>query len=172
MTDTITPFPGYYMTISGQLIRQPKRFFEQFRDSDASPRQAGTFLILSGLLFVAATILVLRPARPVPVASILFANAVGMALFSGLAGYIVMGMTLGRRVSLARLLTVYAFAFGVTLLFAWIPYSVWLIEPWKWWLVFTGLTLGCGFRTWEALLVMVLSVAVIIGFFYSLMAVL
>jgi len=170
MTDTTT-FPGYYMNISGQLLRQPKGFFAQFRNNGAGPRQAMNFLVLSGGLFAVATMLVARPAQPLQVSAILFANAVGMALFSGLIGYIVMGMTLGRRVTLARMLSVYAFAFGVTLLISWVPYSVWFTEPWKWWLVFTGLTLGCGFKTWEALMVMVLSMAVIIGFFYSLMAV-
>jgi len=114
---------------------------------------------------------VARPAAPGVFAAVLFVNAMGMALFPALIGYIVMGMTLGRKASFARLFSVYAFSFGITLLFSWVPFFLWLTEPWKWWLVFTGLTRGCDFKPWAALMVVLLSVGVILLFFYSLMAI-
>lgn len=171
MTHTANTLSEQYLNASGKLLKSPGAFFEDFGDNGAGTAHAVKFLIVAGLMSTAASLLVNRPAAPVAFCLILLSNAMGMALFSALIGYIVMGMALGRKVPFPRLFSVYAFAFGITLLFSWIPFFLWFTEPWKWWLVFTGLTRSCGFRRRDALLVVGLSVIIILLFFVSLMAI-
>jgi len=172
MTRTTNIISGSYLNASGQLLKSPGAFFDNFRDAGAGAGTAVRFLAMAGLLHTAAGLMVARPVQPLVFAAITFANAMGMVLFSGIVGYIVMGMFLGRKIPFPRLFSVYAFASGTTLLFSWIPFFLWLTEPWKWWLVYTGLTKGCGFPKKEGLLMVLLSVCVMLTFFYSLMAIL
>jgi len=84
------------------------------------------------------------------------------------AGISFMVMTMGKRVSFPRLFSLYAYATGVTLLASWIPLFVWITEPWKWMLIIIGMVKGCGFKWMQAILVVVVSIFIVVLFFWSL----
>ncbi len=96
-------------------------------------------------------------------------NAVGMTFIMAGLGYLVMGLSIGKKVPFARLFSIYALCSGVTLLVSWIPYFAVLTEPWKWYLIGTGLTKSCGLKLKEALLIIGMSLAIWILFYWSLM---
>jgi hypothetical protein len=79
-----------------------------------------------------------------------------------------MVMTMGRTVTFARFLGVYALSSGVTLLASWVPFFALLTEPWKWWLIGTGMTRRFGLRWQQALLIISLSIGILLLFFGSL----
>ena len=95
-------------------------------------------------------------------------NAVGMVFIMAGLGYVVMMLSVGRKVRFSRLFSIYALCSGVTLLVSWVPYGVILTEPWKWWLIGTGISKGCGLTLKETLLIMALSLTIWILFFWSL----
>jgi hypothetical protein len=107
------------------------------------------------------------PSNPIYLGSIFFINAVGMVLIASCLGYMVMVMFLGRAVTFKRLFSIYAFSSGLTLLAAWIPFFIWITEPWKWWLIGTGMARACGFRSWQIIMIIGLSLAIMILLFWT-----
>jgi hypothetical protein len=157
---------GFYFHTLTRLLEQPRRFFMELGEDFGWKRPLG-FLLVSSLFFAGAGLVSAMPDRPVLFGGIFFVNAVGMALIAALAGYGVMVMFMGKRVTFARFFSIYALSSGVTLLAAWIPFFIWLTEPWKWWLIATGMTRGLGFSWWHTLVTIGISVTVIFLFFWS-----
>ena len=110
-----------------------------------------------------------RPPNPVMMGGIFFINAVGMTVVAAGVGYLVMTVIMGTKVTFGRFFSIYALASGVTLLASWIPFFIWLTEPWKWWLIGTGLVKKCGFKLPQVLIIIGLSVGVMFLFFCSVL---
>jgi len=90
---------------------------------------------------------------------------VGMVLIASGLGYMVMVMFFGRSVTFNRFFSIYAFSSGITLLAAWIPLFIWIAEPWKWWLIGTGMARSCGFRSRQIIIIIGLSLGIMILLF-------
>jgi hypothetical protein len=101
-------------------------------------------------------------------AGILLINAIAMPFIAAGTGFMVMTMTIGKRVTFTKLFAVYAFAGGVTMLASWIPLFVWVTEPWKWLLIALGMVKGCGLRWMQAVLIIGISIFILVLFFLSL----
>ena len=127
-----------------------------------------TYLLLSSLLGTVAGLMRTGSGNPVLVGGISFVNAVGMALIAAVAGYGVMVTVVGKKVTLARFVSIYALCHSATLLVSWVPFFIWFSEPWKWWLIGTGMTRGFGFSRLQAIIIIGISLGVIILFFWSL----
>ena len=56
------------------------------------------------------------------------------------------------------------FSFNIydTILYAWIPYFLILTEPWKWWMIGTGMIKTCRLSFAQAVLVIGLSIGIIV----------
>jgi len=156
---------SYFNTLTA-LWFSPGRFFADLPESQRFARPFA-FLLVSSLIFAAANLLYLRE-RILLKAAILILNAVAMPFIASAFGYMVMTMIMGKRAAYVRLLSVYAFASGATLLLAWLPFSVWFVEIWKWALVGLGMVRSCSFRPLQAGAVIALSAIVLILFFWSL----
>ena len=155
----------YFRTLT-QVWFSPGRFFSDLPESSGLTRPLA-FLVLSSLLFAAGNLLYLRERILLKVA-ILFINAVAMPFIASAFGYLVMTMMMGKRASYRRLFSIYAFASGATLLLAWLPFSLWFVEIWKWFLIGVGMVKGCAFRPLQAGAVIALSMVILVLFFYSL----
>jgi len=90
---------------------------------------------------------------------------VGMVFIASGLGYLVMIMITRKSVTFKRLFSIYAFASGTTMLAAWIPLFIWLAEPWKWWLIATGMNKACGFKGRYIILIIGLSISVMVFLF-------
>jgi len=156
---------GYFTTLTGVWF-SPGPFFIKLPECPHFLRPF-VFLILSTLLFAAGNLLYLRE-RVVLKVAILFVNAIAMPFIASAFGYLVMTMMVGKRARYLRVFSVYAFASGATVLFAWLPFSLWFVEIWKWALVGIGLVKGCAFRPFQAAAVIALSMILLVVFFWSL----
>ena len=151
------------------MLREPRRFFSRMPPEPGIKRPLGV-LSVSSLIFATAGILSARPANPAFYGCVLFVNAMGMSLIAAGIGYGIVTMVMGRRVSYAKLLRPYAFAAGLTLLFAWLPFSLWITEPWKWYLVGTGLIRGCALKRSQAVIIIGVSIGVMTFLFWPVLS--
>ena len=152
---------GFYVHTLTEMLGHPHRFFSEWV-ADAGFKKPLGFLLLSSLISTGASLVCNSPAYPAMFGTVFFVNAVGMAFIAAGLGYLMMIMMMGRRVTFIRLFSIYALSSGVTLLAAWVPFFLWLTEPWKWWLIGTGMTRSCGFRWVHALLIIGLSIGIMV----------
>jgi len=158
-------FRFYFQALS-KILGEPRCFFSELPVDSGFIKPLG-FLIVSSLFYTGASVVSSMPPNPFYLVSIFFINAVGMALIASGLGYMVMVMFLGRSVTFQRFFSIYAFSSGLTLLAAWIPFFIWITEPWKWWLIATGMARSCRFRTWQIIIIIGLSLGIMILLFQT-----
>ncbi|WP_373500701.1 YIP1 family protein [Desulfococcus sp.] len=156
----------YFRTLS-QLLANPKGFFTEL-PSDMGMATPFCFLMVSSIIFTLAS-LMNAAVGPLVAVAIFMANAVGMVFITSGLGFMVTVLALGRKDGYGRFFAVYAFSAGVTLLSSWMPYFLFIAEPWKWWLIYTGLTRNLALKWQQALMVIGLSITILILFFYSML---
>ncbi|GEM_PF-338145 len=157
---------GFYFQALTKMLSSPSRFYGKLPD-ETGFRQPLCFLIVSSLFFAGASLTTISE-NQILIGGILLVNAIAMPFVTAGISFLVITMSMGKRVTFARLFSIYAYASGVTLLASWIPLFVWLTEPWKWILIVIGLVRGCGFRWIQAILVVAVSIFVVVLFFWSL----
>ena len=160
----------FYCQAIMRLLCAPRRFFSELSDEVGFRRSLG-LLIISSLVFAGAALMRNGYEHLLIDGGIFFTNAVSMTFLAASIGYIVMTMIVGRCVTFTKLFSVYALSSGVTLLASWIPFFVWLTEPWKWWLIGTGMTRYCGLQLKHAVTIIGITVCVLLLFFWSLLPV-
>jgi len=158
----------YFKTLT-RIVTEPRQFFSHIPDGYGFRQPLG-FLLVSGVLITCASILSSQPDNRVLFGAIFLVNALGMVLIAAGIGYLTTALISGRRMAFSKIFSVFAFSSGVTLLASWVPFFFWIIEPWKWWLVGTGLTRTCGLRNGQAALVIMVTIVTIILFFKSFLA--
>jgi len=154
----------YYLHIVSQILKRPRLFFST-EAVELGLRRSVCALAISSAVFVAASLLRQMPADPMTCGGVLFTNAMGMVLITSAAGYGVMRITMGNCVPFPSFFSIYAFSSSAVLLFAWIPMGTWLTEPYKWWLIGTGMTRSLGFSKGNAFLVILASIFGVAAFF-------
>ena len=159
---------GSYFRILTRMLGEPRRFFSDWAQR-SGPSGAWAFLGISGLVFTAGSLMTQPEGNLLLKGGILMANAFGMVLVAAGIGYGIVVLTMGKRTAFGPMAEIYALAAGVTLLASWLPFFVWLTEPWKWWLIGTGLVRGLGFGRRQALMVIGLSIGLIILGFWSVL---
>ena len=155
----------YFQTLT-RLLGEPRLFFGTCLPQ-AGWKQPLGFLIVSSLFFASASIMGSTHPKLAIMAGIFFINAVGMPLVAAGLGYMVMTLMMGRRVGFARFFSIYALSSGVTLLVSWVPFFIPFTEPWKWWLIATGMVGGFGFKWAQVLLIIGLSVGIWLLLFWT-----
>jgi len=171
MEDQGTFGMGFYFRTLTRMLGEPRRFFGNLPE-DASAVPPLGFLVLSSFFCAVAGVVASMSPRPFLAGTVFFVNGVGMALLLAALGYMVMTMSPGRKTGFGRLLSVYAFASGTVLLASWVPFFVWLTEPWKWWLIGTGMVQCCGLKRGQALWIVGASLVLTVLLFYSVAPVL
>lgn len=160
----------YYVKPLSRVMLDPSTFFKELHEEDKkSYRNAIGFVVVSSVLSALLGALISGKINPLVMYAIFFANAFGMVLISMGMGYILMRIIAGKTRKGIPFCSVYAFSCGTTLLFSWIPYSAWIIEPWKWWLIGTGLANGCGLPLRQAVLIILFSISIMIILFWFLL---
>jgi hypothetical protein len=143
------------------LLTRPG-FFYTTRFGQVTTLQALTLLTVSGLFFAMAGTL-LRPERfSLAMGLILFINAIGNAVIGCTACYLILVATARRRYAFNTLLSIFSLSSGTVLLIAWVPSALFLTEPWKWWLIGTGMVNGLGMSKGRAVITVLLTVAVVV----------
>lgn len=157
----------FYASSVIQLLIEPGLFFMELSEKITLKRTLG-FMMICSVFFAGASLLTGDYSRSVWImAGIFFINAFGMTLISSFLGYVVMVMISGKQRSFPMVLAIYAFSWGLTLFLSWLPFFVWLTEPWKWWLIYTGFRNACGINRKKSLIILVISMAVQFFLIYS-----
>jgi len=157
----------YFKTLT-RVLSSPRLFFSQL-PSDMGWKKPASFLLVSCLVFTGASLTSRNYQGTWVTGTILLINAMGMVLLSSALGYMVMVLSLGKKVTFSRFFSIYAYSSGVTLLSAWVPFFLFISEPWRWCLIGIGLTKNCGFRWYQSLWVIIVSIGIIVVFIESLL---
>lgn len=156
-----------YVCPLAQLLIEPGPFFKGVRYQTGIRKVCG-FLMICCIFFTISSLLTgVYPGPVRQMAAVFFAGTAGMVLLSSLLGYIAMIMIAGKKAGYAAVFSVYAYSHGITLFISWLPFFLWFSEPWKWWLIFTGLKITCGLKGRQAFLVLVSAMTVQFFFMYS-----
>lgn len=156
---------GNYCQIMKRMLIKPGRFFSDISNGMSFTQPLGC-LIISCLFFTGASLTQIGGSN-VLIAGILFLNAIVMPIIAAGVTFIVIN-SLMVKVTFLKLLSVYFYAASVTLLLSWIPKLIWLTEPWKWVLVYKGLTIGCGLKRIKTIMIIGITISVLTIFFGSL----
>ena len=150
---------GFYFQALTRLLGAPGQFFQELSGETAFQKPLG-FLILSAFFSTVAKLALIRDGYLI-LSAIFFINAVVMPMIASTIAFLVGNAALANRVRLRQYISVFAFASGTTMFLSWIPPLVWVAEPWKWILVYKGMTRGCGLRNMRAILIILVTVTVI-----------
>jgi len=130
----------YFPTIIN-LIRAPRAFFSELGDMDW--RTPAKICCISAVFHVAVGFTYIF-GRSVPLALVLFCNAMLMPLITASLAHIFLTMFMRQRASLSRVYAVFALASAPALLFSWVPAVAFVTEPWRLLLIGFGLNKACG----------------------------
>ena len=161
---------NFYVQAVFGIMGYPRKFFSRLPQSSGMNPALG-FLILSAVFFSTVGQLHTNLQNFLVVGGIRMFNAVGMVFILAGLGYVVMTLSIGKKVGFARFFSIYALCSGVTLLVSWVPHLALLTEPWRWYLIGVGMTRGCGLKLKEALLIIAISLGIWYLFFWTIMAI-
>ena len=150
---------NFYVQAVFGIMGHPRKFFSELPKSIGMTHALG-FLILSAVFSSTADQMHTNLQNFLVVGGIHLFNAVGMVFILAGLGYVVMTLSIGKKVGFVRLFGIYALCSGVTLLVSWVPYLALFTEPWKWYLIGTGMTRGCGLKLKKALLIIAISLGI------------
>jgi Yip1-like protein len=168
MTHTHRLTFGFFALTLTRILGEPRRYFSECWVGGDVKRPL-VFLIGSSLFYALAGTIQALPPNPVLAFSILFLNATGMVLITVIVAYTTAVTIFGRQHTFGDLFSIIALCSGVTLLASWVPFFIWITEPWKWWLIWVGFVHGCGFKRWQAALVSGLTLLVMVLLFWTLL---
>lgn len=156
-----------YFRIMNSMLTRPGTFFnEDLTDHDL--KTPVSFFLISLLFYVGASLTVLK-GNIIISAGILALNAIVMPIITAFISVVVIRIITRNNTGFIRIFSIYAFAWGTTLLAAWIPMMFWITEPWKWFLVIKGFARGCGLSYGQAITASIIIAGFIISGFYFLM---
>lgn len=127
------------------LIRAPRTYFSEMPALDW--KIPAKICGISAIFHVAVSFTYVF-GRSVPLALVLFLNAMLMPLITASLIHMFMTMSMGKKNSLQKIYAVVALATAPTLLFSWIPAAGFVTEPWRMLLIGFGLNKACGF-SWK-----------------------
>lgn len=151
----------FYAYAVVQLLIEPGQFFTELPRKNGVRRAVG-FVCGSALFYAAASLLTGGYGQQAAwkMGVIFFINALGTMALGAVIGHILLVLVAGRTASFKNVFSIYAFASGITLFLSWLPFLLWITEPWRWWLVYTGFKNSCSLTWKKALCVVVLSLVV------------
>lgn len=153
-----------------RILRAPRRYFSAGREK-TNTAFTMAFLIVSAVVYTFGFSMVNPTSGILKNVGISMTNALGMVVVTSVICYLMMVMMFGQRVSFQQLFGIIARASGVTMLVAWVPYFIWLTEPWKWYLIWIGLSAIGQFRWYQTTMILLSSIFIIVTFFYSLLVI-
>lgn len=151
-----------------QLIKAPRKFFSAGRDLPCTPSPVA-FLAVSSIISALSAMLLGHQSPNLIRGAILALNGFGMATLAAVFAYGAAVPVVGAGIPFGRLFGIFAHSSGVTLLFSWNPALVLFTEPWRWWLVWTGMRQTCETSRAQTAIVLIASFAMVAMLFWMLL---
>ena len=150
-----------------QILIEPKRFFTELPENTSMAKSLG-FLVLFGIFYTGASLLIGNYDDPAGMAVIFFLSGVGMAFVSACVSYVIMVMTIGRKTGFEMIFSVHAYSSWIFLLVSWVSFFFWFTELWKWWLVYAGFRNAGRISGGPAILILLVTMTVHFFLFFYL----
>ena len=160
----------FYVDTLVTLLTRPGWFYAS-RFREVTTIQALAVLTVSGAFFAITGALLRIGNGALPAGLILFANALGMVVFGSVACYLALATTARRRFAFGQLFSIFSLSSGAVLLIAWVPSAFFLTEPWKWWLIGSGLVNGLGMSKARAAVTVLFTFSAMVIIVYALLPV-
>ena len=151
-----------YVHIISDITLQPKVFFQN-KLLFKSWKTPLSVLMISGLIFSISSVVASMSKTPLMMGLVYFTNAVGMVFITSGMGYVLLRLFMKTKVSYQRVFAIYAYASSAVLILSWLPYMIWVTEPWRWWMIGCGLVKNFGFTIKGALAIVLLSILMILA---------
>ncbi len=151
--------PIFKMSLMGALsglTMSPRRWFSE-AFAGITPREAGGMLLLASLFNAALGSLPMSGTDTLVRAGILLVNALGMTGLHAAMAWIVSRVVGEPRIRFASIWMVFAIGTSPTLLLAWIPFTFFFTEPWRWLLVALGMIYGLGMGKLRTVLILLIA---------------
>lgn len=163
-------WPTLYVRTLMALLTRPRLFFATGFGAISSP-QASSILLVSALFSAASGMLLNHNGAPLSMGLIRLINAIGMAAIGAVIGFLAATVTAtaGQRHSFAHFWRIFSLSSGTVLLIAWVPSAFLLTEPWKWWLIGTGMVRGLGMSTTRAVITVLFTFGATVMLIYALL---
>ena len=159
-------FKTYFNTVT-RLLKEPGKFFSELPE-DINIKFPLSFLLVSCVISTIVGLALQWPgSAPVLIGGIYFFNALGMVFVATFFTFLIMTMFMKNKVTFTRCFSIYAFSTGLTVLVAGIPLFIWLTEPWKWWLIGTGMINNFKYKTIHVVLLLSSTIIIILLFFWA-----
>ncbi len=158
----------FYVDTVVALLTRPSRFYAT-RFREVTTLQALTVLTISGIFFATTGALLNPGSGALTVGLILFANALGMVVVGSMACYLALATTARHQFAFSRLFTLFSLSSGAVLLIAWVPSAFFFTEPWKWWLIGTGMVNGLGMSKARAAITLLVTFTAMVILVYALL---
>ncbi len=145
------------------LILSPRRWFSEIFPLTTQGEALG-LLFLSSFFYAAAGAMPASGGGNILPGAILMVNALGMTVLCAAIAWFVIAIGSRQHIRFSLVLRVFAYGASPVLLIAWVPFSFFFTEPWKWVLVGMGLVygLGMGKRSTVATLLITASLTVVL----------
>lgn len=141
-----------YLQTTTSLLSSPIRFFSDVPAAETYKR-AGTYLMVSAIFYTVASYAYFFN-QSLTVGAIILVNALAMPFVTGFLAYIFSTMFYGKKISMPRMFSIFAYSSGVVMIISWIPALVWVTEPWRGLLCLVGLVKAGELKWHQAIIVM------------------
>ncbi len=158
---------GYFTTVSS-IIGSPLNFFQTLPRENSLKRPL-IFLLISSIFYSVVSISYLYDNSSI-IGIIFLANALFMPFLAAVFSFSVAAiLPLVEKPSFSSIFSVYAYASGVVMLLSWVPSLSWIFELIRGVLVTIGLVKHCCLHIISAITVVVLTIALLLLFFWTLL---
>ncbi len=157
-----------YINTLSKILKKPGKFFSETPE-DLKIKYPFVFLIISCIISSSSILLTQTQDNSFLETGIYFINSIGMVFIAAGFSYILTTMFMKKQITFSRFFSVYAFSTGITVLVSWIPFCIWMVEPWKWWLIGTGMIKNFGFKKSHTIILLASSILILALFFLSLL---
>lgn len=154
----------YFDTLM-EIMRSPGRRFEKIAQETGS-RKALLFLMISSLFYCSVSMTYFFE-NSLTMGVVMMANAILMPAFGAVITFILIGMTGQERLPFGRVFNIYAYASGAVMVISWIPGLAFVMEPVRAVLIGVGIHKGSGLGKARSALLVILTAAVMLLFFWS-----
>ena len=146
------------------ILRSPAKYFESVADEQGW-RRALFFLMISGIFYCSVSMTYFFE-HSLAMGVVMMANAVIMPALGAVFTFMLLSMT-GDHKPYFKIFNIFAYASGAVMVVSWIPGLAVIMEPVRAVLIGIGLVKVCGTGKIKAALVVVLTAALLLIFFWS-----
>lgn len=152
------------------LVVRPGLFFSRYFVR-ITTRRATLTLVAAGFFFAVAGSSIAPGGASLRRMSILFINGLGMAAIGAGISFLMATLFGICRYPFYRLWNLFALCSGAVMLLAWIPGAFMFTEPWKWWLIATGMVRGLGMKRFDAAITILFTFVALVMLVYAVLPV-